>query len=142
MPVSGRMQASSTESRPAPKLVKLRDVTTVRERCGMVHRFVGDGRSPHFTLDESRLEAVAAYVADVTREAYPDLTIPYHSRWRHFSAGGIDRWDALAARLEADPVERARIAVDLATVSQEIARTADAAVRPTSVSVWLRGAPR
>jgi Protein of unknown function (DUF1688) len=83
----------------------------------MVHRYVADGRSPHFTLDESRLAAVAAYVADVTRDAYPDLRIPYHSRWRHFSAGGIDRWTALAERLDVDPVERARIAVDLATVS-------------------------
>ena len=89
----------------------------VRERCATVHRFVADGRSPHFTLDQSRLEAVAAFVADVTREAYPDLTIPYHSRWRHFSAGGVDRWTALAARLDVDPVERARIAIDLATVS-------------------------
>src|SRR5262249_44549582 len=66
--------------------------------------------------DASRLPAVAAYVADVTREAYPDLKIPYHSRWRHFSAGGIDRWGELAARNE-DRLERARMAADLATVS-------------------------
>jgi hypothetical protein len=56
-------------------------------------------------------------VADVTREAYPDLKIPYHSRWRHFSAGGVDRWSELAARIGAAALERARIAVDLATVS-------------------------
>ncbi|HEY6704051.1 MAG TPA: DUF1688 family protein, partial [Xanthobacteraceae bacterium] len=83
----------------------------------MVRRWVADGRSRYFTLDESRLEAVATYVADVTREAYPDLKIPYHSRWRHFSAGGIDRWNELAARIDADATERARIAVDLAMVS-------------------------
>src|SRR5258705_6209482 len=83
----------------------------------MVHRWVADGRSPHFALDESRLAAVAAYVADVTREAYPDLKIPYHSRWRHFSAGSVDRWNELAARIDADATESARIAVDLATVS-------------------------
>ena len=83
----------------------------------MVYRWVADGRSPHFTLDESRLAAVAGYVADVTRDAYPDLKIPYHSRWRHFSAGGVDRWGELAARRDADALERARIAVDLATVS-------------------------
>src|SRR5262245_37817901 len=83
----------------------------------MVHRWVADGRSPHFMLDESGLGAVAAYVADVTREAHPDLKIPYHSRWRHFAAGGVDRWDALAVRIDADSIERARIAVDLATVS-------------------------
>jgi len=101
----------------AVNLAKLNDAAAVRERCGMVHRWVGDGHSPHFTLDESRLAAVAAYVADVTREAYPDLKIPYHSRWRHFSADGIDRWGALAARSDADHLERARMAVDLATVS-------------------------
>ena len=98
-------------------LAKLNAAAAVRERCGMVHRWVADGRSPHFTLDESRLAVVAAYVADVTREAYPDLTIPYHGRWRHFSAGGIDRWGALAARSHADGLERTRMAVDLATVS-------------------------
>jgi Protein of unknown function (DUF1688) len=116
MPVSGRVPAPA-ESGPPPELARLHDVRAVRERCRMVHRFVADGRSPHFTLDESRLGAVADTVADVTREAYPDLKIPYHSRWRHFSAGGLDRWSALAARLDADPIERARIAVDLATVS-------------------------
>jgi Protein of unknown function (DUF1688) len=98
-------------------VAQLNTAAAVRERCGMVHRWVADGRSPHFSLDESRLEVVAAYVADVTREAYPDLKIPYHSRWRHFSAGGIDRWNELAARIDADATERARVAIDLATVS-------------------------
>ncbi|HZD61542.1 MAG TPA: DUF1688 family protein, partial [Xanthobacteraceae bacterium] len=92
-------------------------MVAVRERCNMVYRWVADGRSSHFTLDESRLAAVAGYVADVTRDAYPDLNIPYHSRWRHFSAGGVDRWNELAARIDAGALERARIAVDLATVS-------------------------
>jgi len=98
-------------------LTNLNDAAAVRERCAMVHRWVTDGRSPYFALDESRLGAVAAYVADVTREAYPDLKIPYHSRWRHFSASGIDRWGELAARGDADRLERARMAADLATVS-------------------------
>ncbi len=101
---------------PAPEFAALNTAAAVRERCGMVHRWVAAGRSPHFTLDESRLAAVAAFVAEVTREAYPDLKIPYHSRWRHFSAGDTDRWSALAARV-ADPIERTRTAVDLATVS-------------------------
>jgi hypothetical protein len=107
----------TSECTPVPDLATLRSAAAVRERCGMVHRWVADGRSPHFTLDESRLDAVAAYVAEVTREAYPDLAIPYHSRWRHFSAGAIERWRALAARIDADAMERARAAVDLATVS-------------------------
>ena len=106
------------ESNSSPShLANLNDAAAVRERCAMVHRWATDGRSPYFALDESRLGAVAAYVADVTREAYPDLKIPYHSRWRHFSAGGIDRWGELAARSDADAFERARMAADLATVS-------------------------
>jgi len=111
--VTARAESNSSP----PHLAQLNTAAAVRERCGMVHRWVADGRSPHFTLDESRLAVVAAYVADVTREAYPDLNIPYHSRWRHFSASGIDRWGALAARSDADRLEHARMAVDLATVS-------------------------
>ncbi len=117
MPVSGARSWRSARSGPLPELGKLHDAAAVRERCSMVYRWVADGRSPHFTLDESRLTAVASYVADVTRDAYPDLKIPYHSRWRHFSAGGVDRWSELAARVGAGALERARIAVDLATVS-------------------------
>jgi hypothetical protein len=118
MPVSAQAPArASNETKLAGEVAKLRSAAAVRERCGMVYRWVADGRSPHFTLDESRLLAVAAYVAAVTRADYPDLRIPYHSRWRHFSVGAIDRWGVLAAGLEIDPIERARIAVDLATVS-------------------------
>src|SRR4029450_10358792 len=65
---------------PAGGRVPPDNVAAVRERCAMVRRWVADGRSRYFTLDESRLEAVAAYVADITREAYPDLKIPDHSR--------------------------------------------------------------
>jgi hypothetical protein len=114
---TGHAPSLTSSRRPAPELARLYRAAAVRERCRLVHRFVADGRSPHFTLDESKLPAIAAYVAEVTRAAYPDLTIPYHSRWRHFSAGGVDRWGALVQTLAADRIERARIAVDLATVS-------------------------
>src|SRR5882724_9408211 len=107
----------SLESKPAAELAELRSAAAVRERCRIIHRWVADGHSPYFTLDESRLDAVADYVAEVTRAAYPDLAIPYHSRWRHFCAGGIDRWERLAQTLAADRIEQARTAVDLATVS-------------------------
>src|SRR5262249_33396007 len=109
-------RASGNDAGREAALAGLRTAAAVRERCGLVHRWVADGRSPHFTVDESRLATAAAYVAEVTRESYPDLKTPYHSRWRHFSAGGIDRWSALARSI-AHPIQRARTAVDLATVS-------------------------
>jgi hypothetical protein len=110
-------------------IAKLRSAAAVRERCEMVHGFVAEGRSPHFTIDAGRLDAVADEVAEVTREAYPDLRIPYHSRWRHFCAHGIDRWQALASKLPTDASEQARIAVDLATVSVLLDAGAGAAWR-------------
>lgn len=99
-------------------LARLRTADAVRERCRLVHRWVAEGRSSHFTLDETRLEAVADYVADVTRMNHPDLAIPLHSRWRHLSATGVDRWGAIMTRLPAVPADdRVRAAIDLVTVS-------------------------
>jgi Protein of unknown function (DUF1688) len=110
-------QRRSAANGPGHAVRKLHRAAAVRERCRMVCEWVENGRSQQFTLDRSRLGAVADYVADVTREAYPDLAIPYHSRWRHFSAGGLDRWSDLAKLIVGGPVERARSAVDLAVVS-------------------------
>src|SRR6516162_11743213 len=107
----------TAENKSAVQIAALRSAAAVRERCAMVHRFVADGHSSHFTLDEARLEDVAEYVAQVTRETYPGLDIPYHSRWRHFSAGSIDRWRKLAQSVRVHPIEQARMAVDLVTVS-------------------------
>ena len=96
----------------------LRDAATIRERCGHIAQAVGAGRSEHFTLDTSRLPAVADRVAALARQRFPRGRIPYHSRWRHFEAGGVNRAAeldaALAGRSEA---ERARARIDLAIVS-------------------------
>lgn len=96
----------------------LRSVATIRARCANVTDAVTEGSSCHFHIDRSRLDHAAALVAAVTRRRYPDLNVPYHSRWRHFEAGGVDRkaeFDrALAGRSAAECV-RARI--DLTVVS-------------------------
>jgi hypothetical protein len=116
MSAAERTTARSVAGGAAIELAKLRNAAAVRERCRMIHHWVAAGRSEHFTLDESRLAAVATYVAEVTRVAYPDLKIPPHSRWRHFSAGGINRWHSIAKKFN-DAKECARAAIDLATVS-------------------------
>jgi len=110
------------------ELLALRSAAAVRERCNRVHDWVAAGRSPHFRLDQAKLDDAAAYVAQITRTAYPDLVIPPHSRWRHFSAGDCDRWAALPlAGLTA--IERARAAIDLAVVSVLLDAGAGAAWR-------------
>lgn len=104
------------EQAPPPELLALRTAQAVRARCAIVHRWVSEEHSPHFTLDEDKLEAAAALVADITQSSYPDLAIPHHSRWRHFSAGGLDRWHALPLS-GMTGIEQARAAVDLTFVS-------------------------
>lgn len=120
MSLAGQTIASpaAADNHAVAELARLRSASAVRERCNLVRCWVADGRSPHFALDERRLPDVADYVAEVTQASYPDLDIPPHSRWRHFSAGGIERWDHLVGRLDAaNAIERARAAVDLATMS-------------------------
>src|SRR5690349_15129976 len=71
----------------------------VRERSRLLFDRCRNRLSDHFTVDEGALDTVVAFVIDVTREAYPELNVPYHSRWRHFEMGGVDRWTGFAARL-------------------------------------------
>ncbi|HLH87226.1 MAG TPA: URC4/urg3 family protein [Xanthobacteraceae bacterium] len=108
--------ATARETSAPAELIALRNAAAVRERCARVRDWVAAGRSPHFTLNEAKLDDAAALVADVTRASCPDLVIPHHSRWRHFSAGGRDRWAALPLGA-ADALERTRVAIDLAVVS-------------------------
>ena len=88
---------------------------------GRAHRMLAVGLEDglaHFRIEPARLEEVASLVAETTRAAYPDLEVPFHSRWRHFVAGGQDRWAAIdyATRWR-DAPERARAQFDLAISS-------------------------
>ncbi len=90
----------------------------VRGRAHAMLALAEAGRLAHFTVDLTRLDDVAAYVAAVVRCAYPDLRIPHHARWRHLTAGGVDRWGALGAALSGlDADEVARVRVELCVVS-------------------------
>jgi hypothetical protein len=96
----------------------LRSTAAVRERAGLLLARAREGGSAEFVVVDARLDNAAAEVAAVTRARYPSLAIPYHSRWRHFESGGVDRRRALDQRLgDADAGERARAQIDLALVS-------------------------
>ncbi|CAO3459720.1 Possible pyrimidine-degrading protein DUF1688 [Azospirillum argentinense] len=89
----------------------------VRQRAHAILAKAERGDLAHFAFHPDRLGDAAALVAAVTRESYPDLDVPYHSRWRHFVVNGDDRWATLAAGLRADADEIARIRFDLAVTS-------------------------
>jgi hypothetical protein len=96
----------------------LRDPATIRARCHALLALGEEGRLPNFTVHPDRLDAAAGAVVETIRASYPDLAIPYHARWRHFAAGGRDRWRSLALALAGIPAyELARIRVDLCVVS-------------------------
>jgi uncharacterized protein DUF1688 len=96
----------------------LRTTGAVRERAEHLLRRARAGESPWFEVDDASMIVAVNEVIDVTRYRYPDLAIPFHSRWRHFEAGGVDRKAELDARLTAlDPSALARAMIDLTVVS-------------------------
>lgn len=99
-------------------VAQLRDVTTVRRRSAEVLAAVRAGSSLHFRLDEGRAADVADRIAAITSTRFPDLLVPYHSRWRHFEAGDTDRKAELDRALAGHSRQaRARAHVDLTLVS-------------------------
>lgn len=93
----------------------LRSTDAIRQRCRQVYAAGERGALKHFRLHPGKIDDAARYVGAVMRESYPRNDIPYHSRWRHFDVGGIDRWAMLSRNIAPD--ERAKAAADLATVS-------------------------
>ena len=61
----------------------LRTPIAIRERCNAVLALGLEGKLEHFDVDLDALERVADLVVEVTREAYPDLKVPIHGRFRH-----------------------------------------------------------
>lgn len=93
---------------------------------------------PNFRLDMAQIDPTAAYVAGAIREAYPDLKVPLHARWRHFVVGGRDLWaDIDRAADWPDAGARARAAFDLAVVSVLLDAGAGPDWRYTDVATGL-----
>jgi hypothetical protein len=96
----------------------LRTPVAIRERCSAVLALGVAGELEHFGVDLGSLDRVAELVVEVTREAYPDLRVPIHGRFRHFEIGGVDRIAQLREKLKGrSPVERAKSLIDLVVPS-------------------------
>ncbi len=105
---------------PADAIAWLRTPQAIRERAKLIGRLVENGESRWFAIDQDGLEAAVQATLDVVRERFADpQAVPYHARWRHFEAGGRNRWHGLAALLPSGLAleERARRRFDLAIVS-------------------------
>ncbi|WP_020409115.1 DUF1688 family protein [Hahella ganghwensis] len=98
---------------------------TIRSRCREVLEKARRGELIGYEYYAEKLPTVADFVVQVIRESHPSLDVPPHSRWRHFSAGGVDRWSemsqAIASATETSttdaPAELQRCATELTIVS-------------------------
>ena len=103
---------------PSEAVRTLREPATIRERCANITAAVEAGDSAWFRIDDSRCAYTARLVAELTLRQYPGLNVPYHSRWRHFEAGGIDLVQTLRGLIGPWQDEAlARASLDLAVVS-------------------------
>lgn len=68
----------------------------------------------HFHYHEEKMGPTVDFVMQTIRENYPDMNIPFHSRWGHFRPGNVDRSLWLKAKIkDLDSMEQARIKWDL-----------------------------
>ncbi len=96
----------------------LRSLGAIRERCQQLFTLALEDKLEHFRCDLTKLDRTANYVLTVIKANYPDLQVPFHSRWRHFAAGNNQRLQLLATKLAGlDPLEQARIKFDLVITS-------------------------
>ena len=102
----------------ASAALTLLNAAAVRERAHRMLALALDDKLPNFRIHPERMDDVVDLVLQVTRAAYPDLDVPFHSRWRHFVLNGDDRWAVVADQTRwPDRAARARAEFDLAIIS-------------------------
>lgn len=89
----------------------------VRERTSKLFDLTVAGKT-NFEYHEEKLEEVSKFVLEVIKDNYPDLKIPFHSRWGHFQVGDIDRNSKFDSELSSlDAKEKGRTKLDLVITS-------------------------
>jgi hypothetical protein len=132
----------SHRSPASPAIAYLRSTQAIRDRCSVLFDLACQDRLTYFRCDLEQLDRVADYVLQTMQENYPDGHVPFHSRWRHFEAGSVDRLAQLDVALaDFSALEQARIKVDLAVTSVLLDAGAGADwqyVEPTTGRVFCR----
>jgi hypothetical protein len=83
----------------------------VRNAANQMFLLAETWQLPEWRLDMSRMAVAADLTAETVRANYPNLDVPFHARWRHFTAGGRDLWNE--AEKPEEPLELGRAAFDL-----------------------------
>ena len=91
--------------------------TVVRERCREIYELARHDELKHFQLEQQNFSATTKLVINTISEMYPNHTIPFHSRWRHFETGGVNRWKQLTDRLTLENTDRLRVKTEVTILS-------------------------
>ncbi|OIP72007.1 MAG: uracil phosphoribosyltransferase [Oscillatoriales cyanobacterium CG2_30_40_61] len=95
-----------------------RSPEAIRERCNFIFNLALSDQLQHFRYHPEKLEFVANFVLDNIHQNYPELNVPFHSRWRHFEVGNIPRMQNLQKKLkDLSPIEQTQTKLDLAIIS-------------------------
>ena len=100
---------------PKEQVAYLRSPRAIREQCVRLTAMIEADQSPHFRLVPERMAMAASRTVRLIKARYPDLKIPYHSRWRHFAATSLELLNEKLAPLSHE--EAARCRIELAVVS-------------------------
>lgn len=86
----------SSETRNQDRVATLRSIACVRTRCGAIRDLAKSDSLKHFRVNLSNMGRVVSFIQVLMDRDYATYDdVPYHSRWRHFEVGGIDRAKAL-----------------------------------------------
>ena len=124
-----------SETGDAAAARSLLNAAAVRERAHELLEIALAGGLAEWRVDLDLLAQAADVTAQVVRDNYPDLKVPFHARWRHFVVAGRDLWaeqvdvQPLAAHPFGDKDEAARAAFELVIPSVLLDAGAGAAWR-------------
>lgn len=96
----------------------LKEPATIRAQAHSLLKLAKKDQLDFFGINSENMAPTADYIINVMIQNYPDLNIPYHSRWRHFEVGGIDRIKILRQQLaDVDTEEYSKILYELVIIS-------------------------
>lgn len=99
-------------------LSTLFNLKTIRTRAHRILDLAKENKLEYFSFNEAYMMPTASFVIEVMTNNYPSLEVPYHSRWRHFEAGGVDRIQKMQTQLaQCSEQERGAILYELVIIS-------------------------
>lgn len=108
---------NSEEQKIYQILQTLKDPSTIRRQAHRLLKLAKQDQLEYFSINPEKMMPTAAYIIDVIMQNYPDMNVPYHSRWRHFEAGGIDRIKTLKSSLNSMTTIDGRVLYELVIIS-------------------------